>query len=759
MLLLSYVNKSIPEYLHCGLLIFADMLKNKFLWLAVATTALICMVFLGPQYRHPDEYVFSNSGDGLQTYYQSIWHVQNDTTSWHQSSMNFPYGESIFFTGGQPLISNVVRWISPIIDLTNYMTGITNLTMLLSVLLCTFFIYLIFHHFKITPWIAVGGAVLLTLTTQQWERMGGHYMLAWLFAVPGMLFFLLHFYAKPDLKRSLKIVLYMLLLGMAHLYYVVFFAALAFSFLFVHLLTDKEKKRFRYMVHFALHVAVPYLVILLLVSYSSVVTDRTTLPWGFMEFRSSTGGYLFPYGMWYESLVAFLKPKSNPSWEGISYIGGAAWLLLGALAALFFIRIKHIGQWLKQVQVSEWSMLLAAVVCILVSLAFPFNVGREDWLKYAGPLQQFRGIGRFAFVAFFPLNIFLFVRFNTLSGIGITFKRIFMLNVFLLGMSEGIIRLQRQASAISNERGDVLRAKEIIPVILKEKSFQAILPMPFFHVGSENIWLADEAGLSGAVYDLSLGLKCPTFAAMMSRTSISQTFRSIALTRELMEYPAILNEIDIGVPILVLTDTTRLNDAESVVLSRATYLADFRNFRCYELQPKAFREILDENMKGLTILGTNEHDEFVTNDSSAYVYYSSLDTPVEVKEHWESVCLTKIDSSWKNKTVLISFWIENFARDLIPRANVEIVQKAGDRVVGYDSEIPGKRLIGMFRGSALVEYPVEIKNDADYIEVLIRNHLAKNELFRPFSVLIRPEGVSCSILHNEIMYYNNRRYH
>jgi hypothetical protein len=735
------------------------MLKNKFLWLAVATTALICLVFMGPLYQHPNEWVFSSTGDGLQTYYQSSWHVQNDTSAWHQSSMNYPFGESIFFTGGQPLISNIVRWISPVVDLSNYITGITNLTMLLSVLLCAMFIYLIFQHFKITPWIAVGGAVLLTLTTQQWDRMGGHYTLAWLFAVPGMLYFLFHFYDKPDYKRSLKIVLYMLFLGMAHLYYIVFFAVLAASFLIVHLLSDKERLRLRYMGNFMLQVAVPYLIIHLLVNYSSDVTDRTALPWGFMEFRSSIGSYLFPYGMWYESFFNGLKPNSNPSWEGIAYIGGAAWLLFSLLVIAFFLRIARWRKWVQQIPPTEWSLLVATIACFLISIAFPFNAGHEDWLKYAGPLQQFRGIGRFAFVAFVPLNILLFVRFNALQVFGGSFKRVFLLLVFLTGISEGIFRLQRQAVLISNERSDALRADASIPDVLREKAFQSILPLPFFHVGSENIWLPDEAGISNAVYDLSLGLKCPTFAALMSRTSISQTFKSIALTRELMEYPEILDAVQVQTPILLLADTNHLNHAEFKLLNHAKYLADFRNFRCYELQPQAFREILEDNKQIMRLPSPSNNDEIVASDSSAFVYYNALDTPIDVRENWQSIGRTKIDLSWRGKTVLISFWIDDFARDLIPRANVEIVQKVEDRVVGFDSEIPGKRLIGIFQGDALVEYPVRIHEDAAEIEVLIRNQLAKNQQFRPFSILIRPEEVNCSILHNEIRYYNNRRYH
>jgi hypothetical protein len=704
---------------------------------------------------NPNQWFFGKDGDGLQTYYQSQWHVKYDSTCWHQTSMNYPYGESIFFTGGQPLISNLIVLVKPLIDLSDYTVGITNSVMLLSPLLCAAFLYLIFKRLQLRPWMAVAAAVLITFTAQQWHRMLGHYSLAWLFAIPGMLYLLMWFYEKRTTLRSVCIMLYMLFLCFGHIYYIVFFAVLAVSFFIPHAWLAPRREKLRLLGQLILQVAGPFIILQLFVAASTDVSDRTSLPWGFMVFRSSWPSYLYPFAVWYESYFP-VRPKTYIETEGLSYIGIAGYIMIFtlAIASAYHLLKKKFSHF--HLQPNVLAMLISTVAAIIISFAFPFNLGHEDWLRYTGPLQQFRGIGRFAFVSFFPMSIFLMQRFTGLSWMqGITGKLIFGLMV-LLGLKEGTDRVQGFARDISNERGEVLRGEAHLPAELKTKRYQAILPMPFFHVGSENIWLADESGLSAIVFDVSYGLRLPTFAALMSRTSIAQTFSTVALSRTLMEYPAVLNELPSDDPFLVLADTSKLNENEARLLRHATFLCTHRSRQCYELPVQAFSEVMKELKSERPETPYRQDAYCMVSDSAAEVVYIPTDTTFILDDAWKRLAVSEIPAEWRGKTIKISFWIGDFVRDLIPRTTIEITQFRDKNVTGFDAEIPGKRIVGLYRGDALVEYSLEIDAETERIEILGRNKMLPGKKLRAFSFLMRPDNVNCTILRNGTESINNR---
>jgi hypothetical protein len=754
---LSFPRKiKVEQRANIQLVIFVAMWKNKYLWLTVLFAWLFCMFFMGKLWMNPNDWVFSKSGDGLQAYYQSIWHVRYDSTFWQQSSMNYPFGESIFFTGGQPLVSNLVLFLKPLVDLSGHMVAITNMMMLSSALFCAAFLFLIFDRLKLQPWMAIGAAIVIMLTTQQWERMRGHFPLAWMFAIPGMLYLLMWYYDKISWKKSFWIMLFVLFLSFGHMYYIVFFGVIAGSFFLAHAARSSSRQRLRMTLHFLLQAALPFVILQLLVSYSSDVTDRTILPWGFLEFRSTWASYLYPYGLWYEKFFYDLKPKFDISWEGISYIGGASYLILMILfcAMVYYLLKRQFHHF--RMDVTSWALLLSFVFCMIISFAFPFNLGLEDWLSYTGPLQQFRGIGRFASVAFFPLSILLFSSFSRTGILQGKAGILLFPFVLIVGLKEGVSKVRSQVDLISNVRGEVLCGSEHLPDELKTKKYQALLPLPFFHIGSENIWLADEAELARIVFDVSEGLQLPTFAVLMSRTSVSQTFKSIALTSELMEYPEILKQLPSDYPFLVIADTSRLSTREAILISHASFICNWDKRQFYELSPKAFAEIMKEQ-QGKLPPTPYQLDEFcMLSDSAQQAFFIPTDTSYFFDDQNHRMIESHVPTEWRGKKVKISFWIEDFVRDLIPRTRFEIIQLGQLGIMRSDGEICGRRIVGLYHGNALIEYEIEIDSQTERIEVLCHNRLLPGKNFRAFSFLIRPDSLNCAILRDGKRSYNNR---
>ncbi len=67
---------------------------------------------------------------------------------------------------------------------------------------------------------------------------------------------------------------------------------------------------------------------------------------------------------------------------------------------------------------------------------------------------------------------------------------------------------------------------------INPNQYQAIIPLPYFHVGSENLWLEPNSDILKNTFIVSLKTGLPTTGVAMSRTSLSQTFNQISLLLE-----------------------------------------------------------------------------------------------------------------------------------------------------------------------------------------------------------------------------------
>lgn len=742
------------------------MWRDKFLWLCFSLSILVVLFYFGDVLRAPNNYLFSSGGDGLQTYYQSIYHVKFDEGFLHQQGLNYPYGESIFFTGGQPFTSNVVKLLMPAIDLSDHMVGITNLMMLLGLLICPIFLYFILKRLGVDGLYAALFAVGITFISQQMERMGGHYPLAWLYAVPGMIYFLMRFYDSYKWKWSIILALYMLFLVFAHIYYLVFFGAIAFGFWCGFILFNKKRSIsfIRSFLHIAVQLVLPFIVLQLFIHISSDVTDRTSIPWGFIVYRSATGGFLFPYGMWYEEFFRLLKPKQDVEWEGLSYIGGAAIIMGTAAVGYSLFKLKKfftaISKWENKVFLS---LTIAIVFCIAASFAFPFNYGFEQLLIKLGALLQFRGIGRFALVAFFMINVLAIALFWKIPIQNRKIKSAIWIGLLLLMYSEAFTRVSNVAKGVHNEREDVLRvhSNELIELIGKE-NFQAILPFPFFHVGSENVGSDCDASIKNHIYDLSVKTGLPTFAASMSRTSLHQSFNNIALAQEWMEVPAVLKDLKSDRPILLVCDTALMLPHQYTLLKFAQAISTNNAFNYYSIAPDAFihtHDLLRDSIAQINVNELFKMDTFTynTDSSSDVLLHDSLYAHV-FDTGWHRYFECDIPDALRGKNVIVSFWVKNFQRDLLPRTSLEIHQKKDEETTGYFVEYIGKRFIGMKNGDALIECVIPVNSRSEKIIMSFENKLIQGQKMECEGLLIRPEGVDCLILRRDSRFLNNRNY-
>lgn len=748
------------------------LLKDRYLWITFFITLLLCLLAFGEVMRSPDDYLFSTDGDGLQTYYQSIYHVKYDSTYMHQQGLNYPHGENIFFTGGQPLATNVVKFIQPVIDLTDHMVGITNWLMIFSVLICPLFLYLILKDLGMKPLVSILFAIGITFLSQQWERFGGHYPLGWLYAVPGMIWLLMKYHQSGAWKWTWIIAGYLTFLILAHIYYLVFFAVIAAGFWMAFALFNAQRTQsiWKITLQTGLQIVLPFLLLQWLMHTGAEVTDRTRIPWGFMVYRSAWGGYLFPYGMWYEHLFTALKPKNGVEWEGLAYVGGSVILMF------VFLLFKSIFRWKKTILHFSshenriyLALAIAAILCIAVSFAFPFNYGLEKLLYKLGPVQQFRGIGRFAFVAFYLIEIGVIGMFFRLFRESKYTTWILASLFALLMLSEAGTRLHRAASGMRHERGMMLRNTQPLPGAIDVSSYQAILPFPFFHIGSENVGADAPSSMKNFVYDLSLRTGLPSFAASMSRTSISQSFDQLALAQEVMQMPDVLYRLDDDKAILVVCDTQTMLPHQKELIKHCPHLFDENGYAFYRLEldervvmHNAYEWVLLKHQLELIEMDTDElypaGEQTWTVQKDAEVYREDSLYESTFEFHWMRWKELDVKPTWRGRDVVISFYVENFRQDLLPRTVLEVVQKQGEKTTGYFTEFIGKRFVAMHGKDALIECTIPVDSTSEKLVLSFENKLITGQQIRCRDLQICPEGVDCLILRGEKRFLNNRNY-
>ena len=283
--------------------------------LTVLFSTLVLILLFGDLLKNPNKVYFSGDGDGLQSYYGTLYHVLYDTVYARTYGMNHPYGEMVLFSGNQPLIANTIKCISEhVVDISSHTLGILNVLMLFSIVLAALFIFLIFRNFKMPVVVSLIAAIAISFLSPQIGRLGGHFSLSYLFFIPVYIYLLLRFYQTRSYTVTLFIGFMTLLAAFTHFYFLGFYGLL-FLFFWVVLLI-REKQKFRNFRFFIPHILLQFLLPVILIQFFSMgfddVSDRTSSPWGFLYLRAYPESVFLPvgkpYGKFLNRIMKLWKP-------------------------------------------------------------------------------------------------------------------------------------------------------------------------------------------------------------------------------------------------------------------------------------------------------------------------------------------------------------------------------------------------------------------------------------------------------------------
>jgi len=710
----------------------------------IVTLALVGFLF-GKLLPEINQTYFSRMGDGFRTYYGMYFHAKYDKTAPRLDGMNYPYGEIINFTDCQPPVSNLIRFISMnFVDISTYTTGINNGLMIFSLVLASLFLFLIFRLLKIPGWYASLVSLGIVFLSPQIQRMGGHFSLAWMFWIPLSVYLLLLFDRKPSWYLSALVAFSAWFAGDMHFYFLAFWLFLFSPYWLYRWFISKEyhfKKTD--LIHCFIQVALPFLVLQLTLVLNDSAVDRTANPWGFYDFR---GRFIAVFLPLFKGYVPFLNDwgfAKRVTWEAFSYIGLVA-------SSGFFVLI---GRWLtktlkgkKLLSLSGDRMvdflLVVSILVLLFSFGIPFILGLDKLRSLAGPLGQLRGVARFGWLFYYVVNIVVFrqIFLSCFNGKQAILRKVLALLAvgFLLFEAwsySGKYQHQLNNKMDEFDMGNPESLASVVQRTINAEQFQAVLPLPYFNVGSESTWIQDDCDIMKQTFVVSMLTGLPNIGVMAARTSISQAYKNTALSCMPWKRYPVLDDFPSTKPLLltVAKCETFTND-ELRLVAHARHLGGTSQLDLYELNLDTLQSIPEKYRFPDRYAHTLDSIQRIMSDSLAYFSANGgKNKPehlvgIKASHHFNRILEAPMLLD-PGKPIFLRFWVRDYAKDLVARTQLLVIQSAPDHQTLEEKYSDIFRHIRSFDGDwALVEIELQAKQEREIIKLLFKNYNLEGEI-------------------------------
>ncbi|MEZ4966407.1 MAG: hypothetical protein R2791_14290 [Saprospiraceae bacterium] len=571
----------------------------------------------------PNDFMFGESPDGFKNYMTSSWHVQNDTSYVHYRGMSYPFGEHVLFTDNQPVISAAMQWWHKhISSLSGKTVGVINRIQLLSLLFGVAILFLLLRKLHLPAWYAGLAALAILFLSPQNIRFDGHFGLSHTWVFPLMLLWLCRYEERYSRRyQSLMIGILVWVSAQLHFYYFGLAALFLGLYTLVQLISEPSLRNLRVRLsHLVVMILLPFVLLNIWVHWVDYATDRPANPWGFTTYIGYWEGILLPYENFplYQWIDQHLIKIRRVDIETQAYVGMAATVF--TVWALFFRRLRPFER--------EWDemayhrvhrrylrgIFIAAFVLVLFSCGFPFAISGMEWMvNYFGPLRQFRGLGRFTWAFYYVINILMFyvmwnrsIRFKGFSGGRYPWFRWVIALAPLVVMGAEAWYFQKNRKLVLNPN---IAKKEVFAAApdhwlnkVDFSGYQALMPLPYYHIGSENIWMDIDGRLFKQMQTTALHTGLPDMGVFMSRTSIGNMIKSVQFAMNPFEPPELLDELPDDRPIALMVNPDRWEEAKQKsghLLDKATLVYEHPELKIMSLMPDSVRAYSREQALGV----------------------------------------------------------------------------------------------------------------------------------------------------------------
>ncbi len=564
------------------------MKKYLGLFSVIVISTLFLLIFYNKVIYSPNSYMFDKDGDGMVNLYNFTNHINNDQSYLSFDGMNYPYSDNIFFIDCIPVLSNTYKAASNFFPiLKDYPIGFLNLLMIFSILISAVTIYLIFIEIK-TPIIPsiIGSLGIAVLASPTLLWVYGHYALSLSFCFPLCLLFTIKFFNSPKkLKWSIIICLNTIFWFFSHGYLGLLCFLFSLSTIFLYTVINFKSSFYKLETYkyFATQVIIPISIYLVIIWITDSHPLRNNSPGGFFLNTASIESVFAPNSNPSKSVyeLAFnLDNQKDQPWSRIgNYIGTTSNLAILAfiLLSLILLITKKIKSIINYIPKNFIYFILSGIILLLFSMAYPFKLNLEFILEYISKLRQFRSLGRFAWAFYFIITISSVFFLSKLLWKSPLKKTILLIIIGLLTF-EGIAHHKNLSRRITMNYN--VFNNEYIPLTYKNglnskidtEKYQAILPLPFFYIGSAQHGRYNYESIREACMIFTHYYKLPMVGGMLSRTAIEEAQNSMQLLAPNFYQKKIEKSFPNKKPFLIIHRKSKLNQYENEILYKSTVL-------------------------------------------------------------------------------------------------------------------------------------------------------------------------------------------
>lgn len=610
-------------------------------------TGLVAALFPGPL-SHPGDYLYGDQGDAVKNYFVLGYYTQYDHGNMF-TGMNYPRGEHVNYPDLQPLLAMPLGWARLAGLPVTAATGIaaTNLLLLLALVVTAGVLYAILRRLLLPGWYAGLAALLLTFLSPQLLRFQGHMSLGYACIVPVQWYLLLRAIAAP--RRAgwwLALGLFNLLMGGLAAYYL----GIGSLWLLAHALVLGLQAGWRpnasVLGRLVATAILPLLVFRTWIFFTDPVLDRPANPWGLLVNNASFVSVFTPSQGPLKGVWQALFHTEEPVFEGAVYVGFVG-LLVGLCSLGLVLRYVWRRQWARlgrpALPAPLRTGLLATSLLLLLAMALPFRLpGLQGLVVLLGPLKQFRSLGRFAwpfyyvfgsYAAFYLYRLWRYLRQHRVAA----FATMWLAPLLLLWGAEATWQVGPVAEAIAGRESAAMLVSEkdnyrelLGWSTTRADHFQALLPLPYFIVGSDKIAIEGTAESLREAYRASLNLHLPLLTMFTGRSSVGETLRLTQLLSSPLLPKELLSQLPSDKPILLLVTPQPLSLAEQRLVALAHRVAGNEHATLYELPISALAatSLAAERQKAAALLPTlTPRAGLTTSTNKGAIYQDFAQSP------------------------------------------------------------------------------------------------------------------------------------
>ncbi len=588
--------------------------KQYYAWLAASFVFAFLVIYymLTPLFVSPGHFMLNPSGDGGKNYYAYLYQSLYGKGVWF-NGMNYPYGEHVVYTDNQPVLALLVSYLRHIVPVdANTALGIMHISIAMGYILAIVICYKILIEWRVRPWLAILFSSIIIVMSPQVLRLTGHYSLSHAFYIPLLIYLLLKYHNTRKYKYLTYLFVANILMTFMHPYFLgITLALCGFYFVAYFIFSGKSVwGRFKEGLPVLISVLGSALVVKLILLATDPLKDRPTAPYGTLVYLTECRDFLTSAfsPIWQTIRAKDWYTDLSSGGEGYSYIGivpivvSAITIITGLIMVMIYA-VKRRGMPDRKLSASVYVWLFIAFASLCIACGIPFKWNAIWIFHYMPPLRQFRTLGRFSWVFYYIITLFTAVCLSRYYEWILSRKRI-LAYVFIAAPLctwglEAKGYLERMKTLEANYANDYnwffFKNDKNWEDFLgkhgyKPSDFQAIITLPFTHIGSDKLWVnTDNTWNMVLAYKASFELHLPMVDAYMSRTSWDEAEKQVRIAGGPWADKPLLRISDNRPFLLLKIDMLDIGDDQDYLLTASDSIGHFSQFYVYSCYPDRIR--------------------------------------------------------------------------------------------------------------------------------------------------------------------------